>query len=261
MRRCPFVSLAALALVLFVAPPLLAHGEPGAGGDAMSGHSSMSPPMVTVRGHGEVRVDPDEATVRLGVVAEAESAGEAQRQANLVMSGALEALGDLGVAAEAIQTGSVRLDPVYDNRRRPDEISNEPRIVGYRASNQIVVRLDDLSKIGPVVDAAIEAGANNVDGIEFSVRDDRSARQEALGRAVAEARAKAEAIAAALGRPLGEVVQVQEGGVSLSLPTVQRGFARAEMMAMDSASTPVSPGQATVAADVTIAYVLGGSSR
>jgi uncharacterized protein YggE len=256
MRRSPFVH--ALVALSFVASPVFAHGEPAPdGGDSMSDPA----PMVTVRGHGEVRVDPDEATVRLGVVAESESAGEAQQRANLVVTGALEALGDLDVAAQDIQTGSLRLDPVYDNRRRPDELQSEPRISGYRASNQLIVRLDDLAKIGPVVDAAIEAGANNVDGIEFSVRDDRAARQEALTRAVAEARAKAEAIAAALGRSLGEVVHVQEGGVSLSPPMPTRGYARAEMMAMDVAGTPVSPGQATVAADVTIAYSLGGSSR
>jgi uncharacterized protein YggE len=117
----------------------------------------------------------------------------------------------------------------------------------------VSVRIDDLAKVGPVIDAGLAAGANNLDGVEFGLRDDGAARASALTEAVRSARGKAEALAAALRVRLVEIVEVAEGGVAISQPQPFRG--RVMAMAADAmAATPVSAGQVGVDASVTVRW-------
>lgn len=212
-------------------------------------------PSIVVNGDGEVRVAPDEAMVRLGVVAQEESAREAQNEASRIADAILEAVAELGVGNEAIQTSQLYLTPVYEQGGPRQQVPTEPRIIAYRASNTVSIRLSDLTKIGPVIDAGIDNGSNQVEGVSFQVRDDRAARRDALTAAVTEAHAKAEAMAAALGVSLGPILDAREGGYSIERPE----FAQARMMAMEaSADTPVAPGQVTVHASVTLRYRIGG---
>lgn len=212
-------------------------------------------PSITVAGSGEMRVAPDLATVRLGVVSQQQSAREAQQDASRIAQAILAGVAALDVPREAVQTSQLILSPVYEQPSpRQQQVPTEPRIVAYRASNVVSVRLEDLAKIGRVIDAAIEAGANQVEGVDFQLQDDREARQEALRRAVAEARSKARTMAEALGVTLGSVLDAREGGVSVEPPQ----FAT-RMFAMEarSADTPVSPGEITVSANVTLRYRIG----
>lgn len=212
-------------------------------------------PSITVTGSGEVRAAPDEAVVGLGVVAQMEQAREAQRQASRVAQAILDAVAALGVPAEAVQTSQLVLTPVYEHPSpRAMQVPTEPRIIGYRASNVVTVRLADLAKVGPVIDAGIEAGANRVEGVTFQLRDDRAAREEALRRAVAEASGKARAMAGALEVELGPVLDAHEGGV-----TVERPYLAVRAMAMEAgdAATPVAPGEVTLSANVTLRYRIG----
>jgi uncharacterized protein len=214
-------------------------------------------PVVTVSGSGEVRAEPDEATVNLGVTAQAETAGEAQAEASRIAGRILEAVRGLGIEEKAVQTSNLSLFPVYADRspRTPQEEYREPEIVAYRASNVVSVRLSDLGGIGPVIDAAVGAGANEVQGVGFQLRDDTAQRSEALTRAVASGRVKAEALAAALGMRLGPVLRAEEAGVSLEVPRWSRGDMAALRME-SAASTPVSPGEITVTAGVHLLYRL-----
>lgn len=211
-------------------------------------------PSIVVNGNGEVRVAPDEAVVLLGVVAQEETAREAQNEASRIAGAILSAVAELGVGNEAIQTSQLYLTPVYEQGGPRQQVPTEPRIIAYRASNTVSIRLSDLSKIGPVIDAGIESGSNQVEGVSFQLRNDRNARQEALTAAVTEARGKAQVMATALGVELGPILDAQEGGYSIDRPQ----FAQARMMAMESAAdTPVAPGQVTVAASVTLRYRIG----
>jgi uncharacterized protein YggE len=158
----------------------------------------------------------------------------------------------LGVRPEQIQTSELSLGPVYAPPR-PEAHSQEPQIAGYQASNVVSVRLEDLDKIGPVVDAGLAAGANRLDGVYFGLRNDAPARASALAAAVEEARGKAEALARAAGVRLVEIVEIVEGGVSVFTPSFRRErLAMAEDAQM--ASTPVSAGQVGVDANVTVRY-------
>ena len=215
-------------------------------------------PAITVTGSGQVRTAPDEAVVRLGVVAQMENAQAAQQEASRVARGILEAVAAQGVPESAVQTSQLVLTPVYQHPNpRQMEVPTEPRIIGYRASNVVSVRLTDLSKIGPVIDAGIGAGANQVEGVHFQLQDDRAAREEALKKAVAEARGKAQAMAEALGVTLGPLLAAQEGGVTIERPE----FAQMRMVAMEASvggDTPVAAGEVTVTGNVTLRYRIGG---
>lgn len=215
-------------------------------------------PTVVVSGQGVVRSAPDEATVRLGVTAQETKADDAQAQVNRVANGIVDAVRALGVGNDAVQTSQLTLYPVYSDaqpRRLPGQSEDgEPRIVGYRASNVVSVRLTDLAKIGPVIDAGISAGANQVQGVDFQLRNDGAQRRDALAAAVTEAQAKAETIAAALGRTLGPVQRVEEGGVSIQTPHFER--ATMALRSAASAPTPVSAGDVEVNASVTVVYRL-----
>lgn len=238
----------ALALTL-MAFPLAAHEEGPAG--SAEPHEPVVP-VLSVQGVGESRVAPDEATVRLGVLAQAPTAQTAMTQANLAANAILAAVRKLGIKAEDIQTSELNLNPVYANDPQPQR-GGEPRISGYQATNVVSVRLTNLEQVGPVVDAGLEAGANRLDGVMFGLRNDAAARAEALTRAAEAARAKAETLARALRVRLVGIIEVVEGGVSVFQP-VYRGGARMAMDAAMSADTPVSAGQVGVDANITLRY-------
>lgn len=232
-----------IAVLALFAAPLAAQQGGGTNMDVV--------PVLTVSGSGQARVAPDEATVRLGVTAQAPTARAAQEQVNRVAAAVLAAVRTAGVKPEDIQTTDLTLNPLYSQGRGQE--LQEPKITGYQASNVVAIRLEDLTKVGPVIDLGLGAGANRLEGVFFGLRNDQAARADALTDAVREARSKAEALARALRVRLVEIVEVAEGGVSISPPpTPFRGRVMAEM-AMD-ASTPVSAGEVGVEASVTVRY-------
>jgi len=233
----------ALAIALTTSP-LAAHEDAGA--------EKPSPvvPVLSVQANGEARVAPDEATVRLGVLAQAPTARAAMDEANRSANAILDAIRKLGVKAEDIQTSELNLNPVYANE--PEMRGGEPRISGYQATNVVSVRLEKLDLVGPVVDAGLAAGANRLDGVVFGLRNDEAARSTALTRAAEAARIKAETLARALRVRLVEIVEVVEGGVSVFTP-MYKG-ARMAMETSMAADTPVSAGQVGIDANITLRY-------
>ena len=153
-----------------------------------------------------------------------------------------------GVAPNQIQTARLVLTPIYAPRN-PDS-RDAPRIVAYNATNTISIRLENLSIVGTVIDAGLKAGANQIEGVGFALRNDLPSRQQALKQAVEEARSKAQTMAEALRVNLLEVLEVSEGGVSI-VDRVEPAFAARTLAA---AETPVSPGQIEVRASVSIRY-------
>ena len=133
---------------------------------------------------------------------------------------------------------------------RGPESREAPRIVAYTAANSVSIRLSNLTLVGSVIDAGLKAGANQLEGVQFGLRNDLPAREEALKQAVQEARSKAQVMADALHVKLAEVLEVSESGVSIA-PFAE--IAQASRLAV-SAETPVSPGQIQVQANVTIRY-------
>ncbi len=205
-------------------------------------------PVLVVSGNASVMAVPDQAIVRLGIVRQAASAQAAQEQANVAAREILNAVEKAGVPPNQIQTARLVLTPIYAPRN-PDS-RDAPRIVAYNAMNTISVRLENLSIVGTVIDAGLKAGANQIEGVGFALRNDLPSRQQALKQAVEEARSKAQTMAEALRVNLVEVLEVSEGGVSI-VDRVEPVFASRAAAATE---TPVSPGQIEVRASVTIRY-------
>ncbi|HEX5419438.1 MAG TPA: SIMPL domain-containing protein [Gammaproteobacteria bacterium] len=208
-------------------------------------------PTISVSATAQVSAAPDQATVRLGAVAEAGEAADAQQRINAVMQKVLEAVKGLGVPERAIRTDSLSLSPVYSQAQRGDNEPRTPQIIGYRAVDVVTVDLDDLAKIGAVVDAGIQAGANRLQGISFQIRNDSAARAQALAQAVREARADADAVASAMNVRITGVSSVVAGGYSTRPPQPYVAEAFAAKVA-----TPVQPGQVDVSANVSMTYYI-----
>jgi uncharacterized protein len=216
----------------------------------LQGPYAPSPPVLVVTGNAQVFVAPDQATVRLGFVRQSPNAQNAQEQANAVAQEILNTIAKVGVPPSQIQTMRLVLSPVY--APRSPESRDAPRIVAYNATNTVSVRLENLSVVGPVIDAGLKAGANQLEGVQFGLRNDLPSRQQALKLAVDEARAKAQTMADSLRVNLVEVLEASEGGVSIVADSVEPQLT-GRVMAL-AAETPVSPGQIRVNANVVIRY-------
>jgi len=209
--------------------------------------------FLTVTGTAEVEAPSDRARVLFAVETEgltAREAGEANALLMTEVSDALRAAGQ-GMAGFRLETSGYSLTPRYG----PVRGTQPQEIIGYTARNTVQVRVDEVDGAGPLIDAALEAGANRVAGLGFEVRDPEPYRHEAVRNAVIRARAEAVVMAQALGMELGEAVDVQ-GGADMYFPrTFMASPARGMEMAADFA-TPIEAGAQTLTARVTIRFRL-----
>jgi len=199
--------------------------------------------------YGETRVEPDMATINLGVTTEGKSAAEAMAANARQMTAVIAALKKAGIAAKDIQTSNLNLNPQYLY-----EQNLPPKLTGYQASNQVTVTVHDLARLGAAVDATVNAGANQVNGISFGLNDSSAAENAARLEAVKALQAKAALYAQATGHKVSRLVSLAEGGgYSPAPPMPMMAFAKREMA---DARTPVSPGEMKVRIDVTGLYEL-----
>jgi uncharacterized protein len=223
-----------LAGVLLVAAAIAGVAQPHLGRSATSSTGSE----ITVTGDGTVNATPDQASFNFGVTTQGTTAAEALSRNNSEARSIIDALKKAGIDASDIQTTQVSL--------WPQTSSNGNTIIGYQASNSVQVTAD-LGKSGALVDAAVGAGANNVDGPNLDTADKSSLYGEALKKALVDAEGKAKAIADGAGLILGKLVKVQEGGnATPPMPM----FAAAK----DAASVPIEAGTQQIQASVTVTY-------
>ncbi len=214
----------------------------GAAGLASSQQASEA--VVVTRGEGIVRAAPDRAFVIVRSEARAASPQEAQRLNAEAMTAVRERLTEFDLDADAIRTLGVNLQPEFDFQ------DGRRTLRGYLASNSIELRLDDLPRLGTLIDAAVGSGATSLGGIRFDVRDRRTLERQALRDAVADARARADAAAAGAGGTIGRVIRIEEQGAA---PSVQPPFRMAmQADAGQVATTPIAPGRIEVRVSVTL---------
>lgn len=246
------LARAACCSALLLTTAALAQPQPPQAPQLPQSAAGAAAPVVTAAGTGQVSTDPDRAIVRLGMTAEAPEASAAQSQVNVTMQAILSAVKALGVQERAIRTEQLTLSPVYDTGSVQSRGGRtEPRIVGYSASNVVSVELDDIARIGDVVDAGIQAGANQLQGISFHARDDAAARSAALRLAVQDARAQADAMAAALGM---RVIGLRELVAADAIVQPPQPYAAARFSL--EAATPIQPGQVEISARVMATFFL-----
>jgi hypothetical protein len=199
--------------------------------------------------YGEGRIAPDKATINLGVMTEAATAAAALAANSEKMNSVVAALRKAGIADKDIQTSGLNLSPQYDY------VQNEPpKLRGYQASNQVTVTVNELARLGPAVDATVRAGANQVNGISFGLKDPTTAENAARQDAVEALAAKAELYAKATGHRIGRLVTLSEGGgYSAPPPMPMMAYAR---MDKSEAGVPISAGELNVRIDITGLYEL-----
>jgi len=211
--------------------------------------AQSGPPSVRANGEAVIQVKPDEAKLNIGVVTQASTAQAAAAQNATQLQSTLDKLrAALGASGE-IQTSGYSLQPNYQYPRD----GGQPTITGYTASNTIEVTTGDLAGLGKLIDVVVGGGANRIQGLQFTVKNEAPARAKALAEAVREARGNAEAMAAAMGLQLGKVLSLEQGGPSVIRPAIRQFAANAVTAA---APTPVEPGTVEVRATVTLTVEL-----
>jgi uncharacterized protein YggE len=209
-------------------------------------------PARTIRvvGQGRASAAPDLAVVHTGVMTEAATAAEALAANTKAMTKVLEVVKNAQVAAKDVQTSQLQVQPVYE--QNPQARRTPPAVVAYRVTNVVAVRVRDVSKLGAVLDALVQAGSNQLSGIAFDLDDPSAALTQARERAFADARRRAETYASAAKVRVGRVVTISEE------PTERPRFvpvARA-VGAAGGGAVPVEAGENEFHAEVHVVFEL-----
>jgi uncharacterized protein YggE len=197
---------------------------------------------------GEVSRVPDTARISAGVVTTAPTATAALAQNATQMASVRAALKRAGIADRDIQTSSINLYPDY---RQDQQGGSTPQIIGYRASNEVSVKFRDIANTGKILDALVAEGANQINGPMLGIDKPDQALDEARTKALAAARARAELYARALGKRVGRILSISEGGGSYvqPLPMMRMG-------ALGAQATSIDPGEQSVSVSLAVSFEL-----
>jgi uncharacterized protein YggE len=208
---------------------------------AAAGQERAKVPVVRATAEGMASARPDRAVVEIGVTTQASTALAAGAQNAKQLTEVMAELKRTLPAGTQIQTAGYSLSPNYAGGP-----NRAPQITGYTASNVVRVTIDDMDSVSKAIDAATRTGANNINSLQFTVKDEQAVRAEALKQATLRARANAEAMAAALGARIARVIEVEEGGAHPIQPMMRA------MAGQAMASTPIEAGTVDVRATVTL---------
>jgi len=217
-----------------------------------SGSDAILPRTITVVGEGSVKIQPDIARANIGVETFGATVKVATSQAAATMDAVLAALKSQGIAEKDIQTTGYS---VWVERNSGPDGNTSDKVV-YHVNNNVSVTIRDLAKVGAVLDAAIEAGANSIYGVSFSVAEPEKLEAEARGKAIANALAKAKELAQLNGVEVGAVVSVSEvvgaGGGSYDSNFMRLSAEKAAYSGGGAGS--VSPGELELALRLQVVY-------
>jgi uncharacterized protein len=234
-----------IAALMIVSAPLLAQNS-----------AIMTPsPQISVSSRGEVKVDPDRATIQISVQTKAATAAAAAADNAAKQKAVIDALRALGLGEKDISTSDYSVTP--EQRYEPNK---EPTVIGYTVTNTLSVEVISLKQVGPVIDAALAKGANMITSLQFTSSNTEAARRQAITIAVQRARGDADAAAKAAGGSLGALLEVSIGGYSSPPPRPFDMKVSATAM-REQVETPVNPGEQTIAADVTTRWAFVPGNR
>jgi uncharacterized protein YggE len=200
--------------------------------------------QVSVLGHGEVKARPDTATIQIGIDTEAANAKDALAQNNTQAQALQQKLAELKIDTKDIQTSNFSISPTYGNDGR--------QVTGYRVSNIVTVTIRNLDSAGTLLDQVVQAGANNIYGISFSVADTQKLMEQARQAAMADAKVRATQLATAGGASVGDVLIISENvsAPPVPMPMLDRAAAQG------APSVPVQAGEQSISIDVQATFAL-----
>jgi uncharacterized protein YggE len=248
MKKHLKLGLIALGLLVLAA----SYQQPGP--TVAAADDTFEGTVLTVTGQGKVALVPDTAYLTFGTVTQGTTAGEAQTANARLMEAVITALERAGVSKAFMSTSGFSLNPVWEHPRDkwlPSGEPAKPEIVGYQVRNSLSIRTHNLELLGHLIDVAVKAGANSVDGLRFGLKDPDRAGLDALEKAYQDARTRANTLARAAGMVVAGVKSIDVGGAYYP---VYDGSLR--MMAEAAPATPVLPGETEVTASVTVRFIL-----
>lgn len=209
--------------------------------------SETQPRTLSVTGSGKSYLVPDIAYIYIGVHTENAEASKAVAENTSRSQKVTEALKKFNIADRDIQTTNFSIYP-------QQQFDPQGKVTGvlYVVDNTVYVALRDLTKIGDLLDAVVNAGANTISGISFDVEDKTTALAEARAAAVEDAQKQAEELAKAAGVTLGEIMNISTFA-STPYPMYE---GRGGMGAAMEAAVPIAPGQTVLQVNVSITYLL-----
>jgi uncharacterized protein len=236
-------------LVILIAGPMTAW-RPGGPASAAATDPGSAIHGITVQGTGKVTLTPDLANITVAVQSQGSTAAKTQSQASAAMTKVIAAMKAKGVADKDLATAWLSLGPQYDY----SGAQTLPRIIGYQANQSLSITVRKIDDTGPIIDAAVGAGANQVSGISFSVADPVAATAQARTAAIVDAKARAAALASAAGVAVGSPLEITETSAPAPTPVA---YDRAALGAVAAPTTPVQLGTTDIEVDVTVTFAIG----
>lgn len=225
LTRTRSVRLSALALVGVLALATL---------PAHASDDRETRRTISITGEADVSAAPDMAMVSAGASNQARTVREAMEQTNRAVAATLAALKEIGIPERDVATSGISLLPTIEYAAN----TNRPRVTGYTATNMLTIRVADLGKLGDVLDRAVLAGANQINGVSLGVTDLSKKLDDARRAAVDDARRRATLLLTAAGARLGRIVSVDDSGSARPRPMATMDVASARMRS----PTPVATG-------------------
>lgn len=213
-------------------------------------------PTLSLSASANAEVTPDFATVSSGVVTRGNTAREALTQNSELMEGVFSALRRAGIDRSDMQTSQLSVSPVY-SERRPNQTTYVREIIGYEARNTVSAKVTDLDRLGRVIDAMAEAGANNINGVSFGAENTDEAMDQARRDAVARLMSLANLYADAGGFELCGIRHMNEGHAIQPRPVRYE----ADMMSVTgsrfrSEAPPIAAGELSLTATVSATFCI-----
>jgi uncharacterized protein YggE len=232
-----------------IAAMLMAISVSGCAGGAAAPVSSQGYlDTITTTGHGEAYGKPDMAQVQFGYSAVDTSIGAALDASNAAVERIKQAMLQMGIAEEDIQTTNFSVWPEEQYDPMTGQPSGERK---YRVENTIQVIIREIGKVADVIEAGLDNGANNVYGLTFSIDDTSEIAKQARSAAVADARQRAEQLASEIGATLGQARMVTEVSGYNASPVMRTAV---EMAVVSAGAPPISEGQLVLTIEVNVTY-------
>ena len=206
----------------------------------------VQPPQLVVTGEGVVKATPDQAWISIGAESRSKMSKEAQQRNAEAMTAVMRRIAAFGIAKDAIKTTALDLQMEFDYANG----KQTPR--GYVARNTVEVRVDDLAKLGDVLDGVVSSGATMIHGLRFDVKQREQVEAAALQSAVKHAIAKSQAVALGAGSTIDRILKVEELSSGGEPAPMMRQYA----MARADASTPVAAGELEIRAQVRLTVAI-----
>jgi uncharacterized protein YggE len=219
-------------------------------GTAAHGQQSTQPRTVNVNGQGEVRAEPDRATVTLGVESRKPKLEDARAEVAKTVDAVLKLTRDLKIDQKLVRSTRINVQPEYNWSGQP----NERTLIGYYVARQVEVELHDLEKLGQLLERATDLGVNQMGDPRLDSSKRQELAREALAKAVGDARQNAEVIAKAAGATLGRARTISANAefTPPPMPMVRAAMA----MEAKQAGAPYQSGEMTFNATVNVQYDL-----